>query len=251
MLTTEPSLRLQQVRKLLQLLGRGSLRRGLRYGVAAGVEHLDLLGSLKLATVIDVGANVGQFSLATLASHPGARIHAFEPLPEPAATFERLFARETQVTMHRSAIGPTEGAVTMHVSRRIDSSSLLPITKLQSTIFPGTEEARTESVRVAPLETFVAPEEIAPPALLKLDVQGFELEALRGCLSLLPRFNCVYVEASFVELFGGQALAHEVIAFLAQHDFALTGVYNGTFDRKGRAIQADFLFRPLGAADVR
>lgn len=238
------TIRLKQARKLGQCLRRRPFRRGLRYGVAAGVEHLALLRPLELASVVDIGANVGQFSLAVLALHPRARIHAFEPLSAPAATFEQLFAREAQVTLRRSAIGPTEDTATMHVSRRNDSSSLLPITALQTATFPGTDETRTESVQVAPLDSFIAPEEIERPALLKLDVQGFELEALRGCASLLPRFAYVYVEASFIQLYAGQALAHEVIAFLAEFGFTITGVYNSTYDLQGRSIQADFLFRP-------
>jgi len=85
-------------------------------------------------------------------------------------------------------------------------------------------------------------EDIQPPAFLKLDVQGFELEALRGCEDLLDRFACVYAECSFVEMYAGQALADEVIAWLRDRGFRLRGVHNMVYDRGGRAIQADFLF---------
>lgn len=77
---------------------------------------------------------------------------------------------------------------------------------------------------------------------MKLDVQGFELEALRGCENMLDRFRYVYCECSFVELYEGQALAHEIIDYLSQHKFKLTGVYNMTYDKRGIAVQADFLF---------
>ncbi len=73
-------------------------------------------------------------------------------------------------------------------------------------------------------------------------MQGFELEALRGCESLFGCFRYVYCECSFVELYDGQALAHEVIDYLSQHGFKLAGVYNMTYDKQGIAIQADFLF---------
>ncbi|MGA7966535.1 MAG: FkbM family methyltransferase, partial [Gammaproteobacteria bacterium] len=85
-------------------------------------------------------------------------------------------------------------------------------------------------------------EEIASPALLKLDVQGFELPTLQGCEDLLSRFAWVYVECSFIELYEGQALADEVITWLRERGFALSGVYNMSYGRSGRAIQADFLF---------
>ncbi len=119
---------------------------------------------------------------------------------------------------------------------------LLPITSAQVALYPGTAEAATATVRVAPLREFLPAADVRPPALLKLDVQGYELEALRGCEDLLDRFAYVYAECSFVELYGGQALADEVIAWLRERGFTLRGVHNMDYDSGGRAIQADFLF---------
>ncbi|MHB8571083.1 MAG: FkbM family methyltransferase [Metallibacterium sp.] len=78
--------------------------------------------------------------------------------------------------------------------------------------------------------------------MLKLDVQGYELQALRGCETLLEAFAWVYCECSFVELYAGQALADAVIAWLRERGFGLLGAYNMANDRDGRAVQADFLF---------
>ena len=78
---------------------------------------------------------------------------------------------------------------------------------------------------------------------MKLDVQGFELQALKGCEAYFPYINWIYVECSFVELYEGQALAHEVIDELRLKGFVLMGVYNMSYDSNGQAIQADFLFK--------
>jgi hypothetical protein len=83
---------------------------------------------------------------------------------------------------------------------------------------------------------------VEAPALLKLDVQGFELQALAGCEDVLPRFDWVYVECSFMELYAGQSLADEVIAWLRERGLRLAGVYHMAYDDRGRAVQADFLF---------
>lgn len=113
---------------------------------------------------------------------------------------------------------------------------------LRNTLFSGTAEKATQTVRVGRLLDFLAEEAIRSPALLKLDVQGFELEALRGCEDLLHRFAWVYAECSFCELYAGQALADEVIAWLRARGFRLSGLYNMSYDPEGRAVQADFLF---------
>lgn len=173
---------------------------------------------------------------------PRARVVAFEPVFAPAARFRKVFQSDSSVTLHQAAIGPESGEATIHVSAADDSSSLLPISQVQQRLFPGTGEIRTEKIRVGRLADFVSAKEIAGPALLKLDVQGYELEALRGCEDLLECFAYVYVECSFVELYVGQTLAHDVIAWLRERGFRMSGVYNISYDKNGKAIQGDFLF---------
>ena len=212
------------------------------HGVVAGVEHTNALWRLNCRTVIDVGANCGQFALVTRKCFPQAQIVSFEPLVGPANRFRDLFQRDPGVILHQAAIGPDTGESTFHVAAMDDSSSLLPISSMQDRIFPGTFEIRTEMVKVGRLSTFVASEEIVSPAMLKLDVQGYELQALRGCEELLERFSYVYAECSFMELYSGQALADEIIAWLRAQGWCLNGIYNMTYDRKGKSVQADFLF---------
>jgi hypothetical protein len=130
----------------------------------------------------------------------------------------------------------------MYVSRWDVSSSLLPFAQAQHDNFPLTEEASREVVETTTLETCIDEHLIEAPALLKLDVQGFELSALHGCGRLLERFRYVYVEASFIELYVGQALATQVIEFLFSRGFSLVCVANLSCGASERPIQADFLF---------
>jgi FkbM family methyltransferase len=225
--------------KFVRLLTFAAGRRGLRHGVAATVEHWEALGGLNIATVVDIGANKGQFALFATAAFPGVITYSFEPLEEAAARFRELFG--DQVTLFETAIGPCEMETSIYVSRRVDSSSLLPITK-QSLVFPGTDLKEERKIHVAPLSKYLASEDVRAPALLKIDVQGYELEVLRACELMLPLFQFVYAELSYVELYGGQALAGEVIRYLAERQFHLLGVYNQSTDPHGKPVQADFLF---------
>jgi len=220
-------------RRLLQAL--------LRHRVLAGAEHRNVLSG-DLCVVVDIGANRGQFALAARRWAPQARVVSFEPLSGPSEVFRRVFAGDGSVMLHQSAIGPVSAMQTMHVSARDDSSSLLPISSVQTTMFPGTGEVATAEVRVAMLDEFISADDLQSPAMLKLDVQGFELDALRGCESLLRHFDRVYCECSFVEFYSGQKLADEVVNWLAARGFSLVGKYNPTFDSRGQVVQADFLF---------
>jgi FkbM family methyltransferase len=235
--------RLRQLRKLAKVLASGDyLKAFARGGVAAAIEHEPLLKSLRFQTVIDIGANRGQFALMTRHCLPEARIIAFEPLAEPARRFRAVLGEDPLVTLHQVAIGPALSTARMHVTAEDDSSSLLPVTTRLQTLHGGTREVASEMIDVAPLDARVAAADLAAPALLKIDVQGYELPALEGCAALLSGFSHVYVECSFVELYEGQALAGEVIDYLRAHGFNLVGVYNLQYDSRGQALQADILF---------
>jgi len=231
-----------KIRKVARIFTHASYRRALRRGAAAGVEHEAMLNALAPDIVVDIGSNRGQFALAVRRCAPSARIISFEPLEEPAEIFNQVFSGDGRVVLHPVAVAPDGGHKAIHISGRDDSSSLLPITELQNKLFPGTAEATTRIITTAPLDQYVTAADLRGTALLKIDVQGFEMSVLRGCESLLPLFSHIYVECSFVELYAGQAFAADIIAYLAIRHFTLAGVFNPAYDSHGAAIQADFLF---------
>ena len=233
---------MRKLKKALKLLWDGRFRFGLFHGVAASIEHRPALEAYGFKTIIDVGANRGQFSLLMAGLSPDADIIAFEPL---IAAYKKLFQMTRglpKVRAINSAIGEERAMMLMNVSKRADSSSLLPIGAAQVRIFPGTGHDHQEDVQLAPLSDFIGPKEISSPSLLKIDVQGYEINVLRGAADHLQTIDVVYIEASFIELYDGQPLASDVIDELLAYRFRLAGVYNLSLDKNGKAVQADFLF---------
>lgn len=233
---------MKKLNKLFRVLVVPEFIKALFAGTVAGVEHLSVLRNLPVGSVVDIGANKGQFSLVATLLFPDVKIHAFEPQVKPYRKFKNLFAKNRNVHVYNCAIGPTDSLAVMHVSKRDDSSSLLPISSKQVSIFPGTQEISTEEVSVVTLDSVIGDIQLEEPAILKIDVQGYELPVLKGCRSMLQGFEYVYTECSFVELYKGQSLAHEVINYLHDTGFALTGIFNVAYSKDGVAIQADFLF---------
>ncbi len=235
-----------RIRKLITILRTPAYRQALlKQRVAASVEHDTLLHRIggELQTVVDIGANRGQFTLAARQSAPNAYIIAFEPLDEAAEVFRVVFQADPGVELHRCAIGSQQGEGLMHISRADDSSSLLPISKLQHQLFPGTEEQGTRRVTVTPLDAALFPAQIQAPGLLKIDVQGYELEVLKGSTSLLECFDYLLVECSYIELYSGQALVDEVVKYVEEAGFILAERCNLVRDKSGDPVQADFFFR--------
>lgn len=230
-----------KARKLVRLLSTRQYRHPLlRHGVAAAVEHENLLRKLNCATIIDIGANRGQFSLAAQQCCPNARVISFEPLPTAGDKFFQAAANRRCV-LYGAAIGPRRMIATIHISGREDCSSLLPITGMVE-IAKGTQEVSVAEVIVARLDEFICRKDLRAPALLKIDVQGYELQVLQGCSALLSSFDYVYVECSFVELYAGQSSPGDVIAFLRARGFGFAGVFNLSYHPRGRAVEGDFFF---------
>jgi FkbM family methyltransferase len=235
--------RLRKVVKLARLVRVPRYRRALRLGVAAAVEHDAIALPSHIRTVLDVGAHQGQFALIATRRWPEAALMCFEPLAEPRSTLERVLVGHPALRVVDAAAGERCGTAEFHVSRSSDSSSLLPITEKQVSTFPGTEVVHTRSVRLTRLDTELGNATIVQPSLLKIDVQGAELQVLGGAVGVLDQIDVIVVECSFVELYAGQALAADVIRFLDEHGFGLVDVGNPTRDAAGRAVQTDLVFR--------
>lgn len=232
----------RKLRKLAVLLRRPAWRKALLKGVAASVEHRDVPFGLDFATVVDVGAHHGQFALLARELFPRSSILCVEPLPEALDRLRATLEADGRVTFLTAAAAANQERRRLHVSRKTDSSSLLPILKPYVDAFPGTEEAGTLEVEAKTLDSMVA-QLIERPCLLKVDAQGGELEVLDGAEAVLTQVDVAYVECSFVEFYRGQALADEVIEAFLRRGLRLAGVYSVVRDAAGRCLQADLLFR--------
>jgi FkbM family methyltransferase len=229
--------------KLFRLLRTPRFRRALRVGVAAADEHRSVLAPLSIGTVIDAGANKGQFALLALELYPAATVHAFEPLPAGQARMAVWARQEPRLIRHQIALGAAAGTATLHIAARDDNSSLRQITDRQVALFPGTHQTGVLAVSVDRLDNCLTVADLTAPVLLKIDVQGAELEVLEGGGALLEAVDWVYVECSFLELYAGQALAGTVIARLNDAGFSRYATGPMICDAAGAPVQADLLFR--------
>jgi FkbM family methyltransferase len=234
---------LHKAGKLRRVLAEPSYRQALlRGGVAATTEHEKVVFPREYRTVIDVGANRGQFALFARRRFPDAELFCFEPLPEAHRKLTEVVGRDQGVRLEQCAIGAVEGSMSLNVSRSDDSSSLLRPTSLQLRTFPKTDAVSSINVNTKTLDGAIDTERLRPPFLLKIDVQGFELEVIRGAERLLGQDGDLLVESSFAELYDGQALADELVAALLAQGYRLRGISSLTKGLDGSPLQADFLF---------
>ena len=209
--------------------------------IAPAIEHVRPLSRFTFRTVVDVGANRGQFAAVARRLFPAARIYSFEPLAGPAAEFKKALGRDSGIRLFNNAVGSVSGSLPIYVTNKDDSSSLLKPGAMQSDIF-GIKTEQVSQISVRRLSECLAKEDIAASALLKIDVQGSELDVLRGADDLIDCFEAIYVECSFMQLYENQSLFGDVVKWTAPHGFHLAGVYNQYDDPVHGPVQADFLF---------
>ena len=206
------------------------------------------LRSLPIRSIIDVGANVGQFGRKALAAFPDATLYCFEPLPD---TFAKLRAWAEDAAPRRVwpfnvALGEEDGELTFH--RHVahsDSSSFLETTKECEGDFPHTRDQVTETVRVRRLDA-VMDELASPPEaelLVKLDVQGYEEHVLRGAPNTLRRATACIVEVCLDPLYQGQATFEGIQSTLAPHGLRYAGNLDQSCAEDGHVIFLDAVFR--------
>lgn len=208
-------------------------------------DGMDPFGRLKELTgpearcVVDGGANKGRTVARFLDLFPKARVHAYEPMPRLARKLAKRFDGEPRVEVRPAALGAASTILSLNVLESLTCSSLLCPTGIRDK-HAGKPMGLTRTVDVAVVRL---DEDIAvSPDILKLDLQGYELEALRGAERLLGGVSAVLCELAFTDLYAGQPLGGEVIAWMEERGFETEGLYSPWYDDSGAVVSADALF---------
>jgi FkbM family methyltransferase len=198
--------------------------------------------SLDIKSVIDVGANIGQYSLFMSKLLPHAKIHAFEPVP-PALESLKQNTLGKNITIHPFALSDEHGRVSMNLNDFGPSSSMLPSTELLNREFPQARKTTAIEIETRRFDELVDVATLDREILVKIDVQGVEDKVIRGATGLMQAARAVICEASFVEIYAGQTLFDDIYMMLREFGYRFYGHFDQQYDRvTGRPIYADAIF---------
>ena len=195
-------------------------------------------------TIIDVGANVGQFAIATAKLFsPATQIYSFEPHPEVVELLQQNVHHLKNITVYPLALGNHEGEIAFHVNTHSHSSSILPLAEAHREAFPYAQEEKTITVTLSTLDKIFSMVMLEPPILLKLDVQGYEAITLQGGVETLQQVNYVVIETSFKPLYEGEMLFMDMVHLMEAHHFRFLRPIGWLSNpENGEILQMDALF---------
>jgi len=190
--------------------------------------------------IIDGGANDGSTILRLLTQYQTPTIHAFEPIPALAKHLSMLFGEFPHVTIHGAAMGAEAGTVQFNIVNNLVSSSILKPNALKKSIHGEKVEIReVVDVPLVRLDDVMGPEVVD---FIKLDLQGYEVEALKGGQRLLERTRVITTEAMFVPLYEGQPLFADIDQFLRAQGFRLFNLYELYTQQSGQLTVGDAVY---------
>lgn len=227
----------------LKRLARKTLRQ-------AGLERIrtpsvvDFLVKERVGTVLDVGANVGQFGMQLREHGYKGRIISFEPVRSVFECLQRRTMSDPIWDTHHLALGSTEGEKKIHIAEQSVFSSFKKPSAYVNESFPGSQLARTESVQVARLDSFFNQHpETACDAFLKVDTQGFEEEVLRGAGAWLEKLTAIQLELPMHPLYEDQKTWLQIVNDLVDQGFSVAMVKENSYDwARMRLLELDIVF---------
>jgi FkbM family methyltransferase len=204
------------------------------------------LGQLPIRTILDVGANRGQFAREALHFFPEARLVCFEPL-DAAASALRAWAQTVpqDITVVQTALGDTDGVVKMKVHLDWEpSSSLLETTDAAIQLYPYQERQSAVEATLTTLDGFLArlTMKLDPDVLVKIDAQGFDDRVVRGAGETLRKARACIVEVNLDALYQDQGTFKDMFLLMDGLGYSYRGNLDQSYAPDGHVAFIDAVF---------
>jgi len=208
----------------------------------------ELFAHLGIMSIIDVGANAGQFrdQMRDEVGFTGP-IYSFEPDPTLAAVLARPAASDPAWTVFPCALGATAGMMAFNImDNPVYNSFHVPDTEEASHAANGNRvvrtvdvEVRTVDVEVRTLDAAAASIPDLAHAFLKIDTQGFDLEVLKGGDAVVRQIPALQTEVALKQLYSGRPSMQESITAFGKLGFAVADLFLVSTDGGHRAVEFD------------
>ena len=210
-------------------------------------DQMILLKNLESGIILDVGAHIGDTTELYRNYFPEYKIFCFEPFSESCDYLKKRFVNDSNIKIVETALGSKDETKTLYVSNFSNLNSL----QRPNERAWGFADKKSIDVETTTLDQFCYDNDIEHIDILKLDVQGSELDVLMGSRTLLEKGNIsiVYVEWQVVPLYENHHKYYKIAEFLAGFEYEFFNLYNINEARSGQIRWADAIYTSKGIRD--
>ncbi len=204
------------------------------------IEQLDLRDA---HLILDVGANHGDFSQAAAEVFPEAEIFLFEPLPSLKERLENLCKdRDSRWNLISCALGSVETMMMLHLAEDADDiGSFVGFSEEYRSVNSEAKPVQQIECQVRPLDSIVVERAITKVDLLKIDVEGFELQVLEGAKKTLALTQALIIEFSLIRNSNQENITlSQFLSILEQAGFKIVNIIPSWFDKKNKWQPVEF-----------
>lgn len=187
-------------------------------------------------SIIDAGSNDGLYSLLFRMYFPNSTIYAFEPNPE--VKLIKQIKNDERVKVFHVALGDKNEQQKMYV---YEDTSLSKSSSISKPIMED-RKMKTIDITVTTLDTWMRKESINNIDILKLDLEGYDLKALRGSTSLFPKIKVIIIEVLFHKRYEETSTFFDINEFLSKNGFEFFNLYDIGIDINGRLNVGNAVF---------
>lgn len=181
--------------------------------MGAFLKHLPAMGFTP-QSLLDIGANAGWWTRLAKSAFPNARALLVEPQPEMRSALDSLCKELSDCTWAEVAVGSGQGTSVQTIWDDLQGSSFLPSLDPQLLA-----TGRQRPVSMTTIDTLLHERDFPTPDLVKLDIQGYEIEALRGAQRLMGTTELFVMECSLFAFMPGMPTLREVICFMGERGY--------------------------------
>jgi FkbM family methyltransferase len=216
-----------------------------RYGSIALRKSLLEVLPQKMDVYVDVGTFDGSFYEIVRNERALGKAILIEPQEKYFRQLTARYGTDGSVSLEQCVLLAEKRPVSFHINTMNATSSVLPADEqlLGSEIDISGEIIQTESKTLDE----VCARHTGTVDLLKIDVQGAELDVLQGGVQTLKRTRLAWIEVSFKPLYKNQALFGDIQQYMESQGFVMINILPGFKGKSGELLQADCLFQKLNA----
>lgn len=181
--------------------------------------------NLNINTIFDVGSNNGDYSLLFHQIHPGAKIFAFEPNPYLAQAAIKNTKKFKNIKIIQNAVGNINSSADLSIDHNSSLTTSLAVANQNSTTYKikkflyDHKVKEITKIRIIKLDSFIKNNNY--PDFVKIDVEGFEEEVLKGLADNLKNIKLIMIEFHFDKLYKKYS-TRSIHSFLTKNNFELT-----------------------------